>query len=37
MILPKSYSYLHNQVLQTHLLVLLWKVADQQDHTILMG
>ena len=30
MILPKSYAYLHNHVLQTHLQVLLWKVVDQQ-------
>ena len=30
MILPKMYSYLHNHVLQIHLQVLLWKVADQQ-------
>ena len=30
MILPKSYSYLHNLVLQAHLQVLLWTVADQQ-------
>ena len=30
MILPKSYSHLPNDVLQNHLQVLLWKVADQQ-------
>ena len=30
MILPKSYSYLHNLVLQAHLQVLLWTVADRQ-------
>ena len=30
MILPKSCAYLHIHVLQTHLQVLLWKVADQQ-------
>ena len=30
MILAQSYAYLHNHVLQTHLQVLLWKVADQQ-------
>ena len=30
MILPKSYAYLHNHVLQAHLQVPLWKVADQQ-------
>ena len=30
MILPKSYAYLHNRMPQTHLQVLLWKVADQQ-------
>ena len=29
-ILPKSYSYLNNRVLHTHLQVLKWKVADQQ-------
>ena len=34
MILPKSYAYLHSHVLQTHLQVLLWKVA---EHMILMG
>ena len=30
MILSKSYAYLHNHVLQTHLQVLLWTGADQQ-------
>ena len=30
MILPKQYAYLYNHVLQTHLQVILWKVADQQ-------
>ena len=30
MILPKSYAYLHSHLLQTHLQVLLRKVADQQ-------
>ena len=30
MILPKIYSYLNNHLFQTHLQVMLWRVADQQ-------